>query len=159
MSAVTFLTGLVVAVGVVGTVLPILPGLWLIWGACLVFGLLEGFGVAGLVAMAIITVLAAAGTAAGVVLPQRSASAIGMSVRDQLVALAFGIAGFFAIPVVGAVVGFVTGVFVVASLKTRDLRAASSWTWASLKSFGVVAAAQFGAGLLMAVVWVGWVIA
>lgn len=159
MSAVVLLTGLVIAVGVAGTVLPILPGLWLIWGACLVYGLLDGFGIAGWVAMGLITLVAFAGTAAGIVVPQRSAASVGLSVRGQLVALVFAVVGFFAIPVVGAVIGFVAGVFIVAYARSRDLRTAGTSTWASLKSFGLVAVLQFAAGLLMALVWLGWVVA
>ena len=41
--------------GLAGTVLPILPGLWLIWGAALVYGLVAGFGASGWVAMTLIT--------------------------------------------------------------------------------------------------------
>lgn len=159
MSPLVVSIGLVIAIGIAGTVLPVLPGLWLIWGTCVVFGLIDGFGVAGWIAMTVITALAAAGTLAGVVMPQRTATAGGLTLRDQLVAVAFAVVGFFVIPVVGAIAGFVAGVFVVALVRTRDAAGAIRSTWASVKSFGLVAVLQFGTGILMALAWVAWVIA
>lgn len=157
MALLVLLTAIVIAVGVLGTVLPIVPGLWLIWFACLVFGLIDGFDATAWVAMTVITVAAIAGTAAGVYLPQRTVAAGGLSVPAQLFALALGVVGFFAIPVIGAVLGFVGGVFVAALAQERDVPVAWRSTVAALRGIAIGSAVQFGAGMAMAIVWIAWV--
>jgi hypothetical protein len=56
------LLGLVMAVGAVGTIVPLVPGISLVWGAGLVYGLDRGFGTIGVVAFAVMTGLAVAAT-------------------------------------------------------------------------------------------------
>lgn len=146
------------AVGIVGTVLPIVPGLWLIWLAALGYGFVAGFGWSGLGAMAVITALALAGTAASFYLPQRGAAGAGVPWWGQLVALATGVVGFFLIPVVGALFGFALGILVVSLLQTREVGSAWSATKATLRGMLVASGVQLAAGVLMAVVWVGWVV-
>ena len=70
-----------------------------------------------------------------------------------------GIAGFFIVPVVGALLGFALGILVVSLLQTRDAAAAWIATKATLRGMLVASGVQLAAGLLMAVVWLGWVIA
>lgn len=154
---VTLLVGLAIAVGVAGTLLPILPGLGLIWIAALVFGILEGFGIAGWTAMVIITGLAIAGTAAAIRVPQRAAAAGGISWKGQLLAVALAIVGFFVVPVVGAPIGFVAGVYLVA----RQQASTRAWevTKSTLRALLVAAGLQFVAGLAMALTWVVWAVA
>lgn len=157
MTPLVLLVGLAIAVGVVGTLLPILPGLWLVWAACLAYGLIEGFSSIGWSAMTLITILAILGTAAALVLPQRSASGEGIAVRWQVLAGILAVVGFFVIPVVGAIVGFVLGIVIGAYLQNRDGGKAWAVTLATLRGVAVGAVVQFGTALLMAMVWVAWV--
>ncbi len=160
MNADTLLIVLVAAVmviGVAGTVLPILPGLPVIWAAALAYGLVTGFGTGGWVAMALITVLVAAGTAAGFYLPQRSAASIGVPWWGQLIALALAVAGFFTVPVVGAPLGFVLGIFLATLGRDRHLPGALRATRSTLKTMLVTSGVQFATGLMMMAVWVVWV--
>lgn len=152
----TLLIGLVIAVGVLGTVVPILPGLGLIWVAALIYGLAEGFGLVGWLAMAVMTALAVGGMAAGFVLPQRAALAGGIGVRGQLIAVGLAVIGFFLIPVVGLAVGFVTGVYLVA--RRRHPERAWDVTKSTVRAMVLAAGVQLVAGVLMALVWLGWVI-
>lgn len=152
------IVAIVMVVGIVGTVLPILPGLWLIWIAALVYGLVAGFGPAGLPAMAVITGLLIGGMAASVYLPQRGAAGAGVPWWGQLLALAAAIAGFFLIPVIGALLGFAVGILIVAVLKTRDVGAAWTATKATLLGMLKASGVQLAAAVLMALVWVGWVV-
>ncbi|HVR32022.1 MAG TPA: DUF456 domain-containing protein [Acidimicrobiia bacterium] len=151
------LVGLAIAVGIAGTLLPILPGLGLIWIAALVFGILEGFGLGGWTAMAIITGLAIAGTVAAIRMPQKAAAAGGISWKGQLLAVALAIVGFFAIPVVGAPVGFVAGVYLVA--RQQDPTRAWEVTRSTLRSLLVAAGLQFVAAIAMALTWLVWAVA
>ena len=150
---------LVMAVGVAGTVVPVLPGLALVWLAALGYGLATGFGTVGLVAMAVLTALALAGTAADWVLPGRAASGSGATRRSLLLGAALAVVGFFVVPVVGLPLGGVLGVYVGERL--RPLAHAPAWraTVATLRAYGMAALAQVVAGLAMVVTWIVWVLA
>ena len=152
------IVGAAIAVGIVGTVVPVLPGLWLIWVACLFYGIIAGFGSAGGVAMLLITLLAVGGTLAGIVLPNRSAGASGVSRLGRLLALVLAIVGFFVIPVIGAPLGFAVGILAAALVQTRDLTAAWTSTRATIGAMLAASGVQLGAGVVMGVIWVAWVV-
>lgn len=151
------LVAIVMVIGVAGTVLPILPGLWLIWAAALAYGLFAGFGIGGWATMALITGLAAAGTASAVYLPQRKAASIGVPWWGQVVALVCAVAGFFIVPVIGAPLGFVVGILLVTLIRERQFQDALEATRATLKAMLLASGLQFAVGLAMVAVWVLWV--
>ena len=145
-------------VGIAGTVLPLVPGLWLIWAAAVVFGLVGGTGTVGWVALAVISMLAVAGTAAGVVVPQRKATSIGVPLWGQLLSAALAAIGLFAIPIVGAILGFLVGVVVSAIATTGSLREAIPAAAATIRSMVVASALQLGAAVAMFLTWIAWVV-
>lgn len=151
------LVAVVMVIGIAGTVLPILPGLLLIWTAAVAYGIFAGFGTGGWIAMAVITALAIAGIASAFYLPQRTASQIGVPWWGQVLALGFAIVGFFIVPVVGAPLGFVVGILVATIVTQRHLPGALAVTLATLKSMLLASGLQFGVGLSMMAVWVLWV--
>ncbi|MDQ4094918.1 MAG: DUF456 domain-containing protein, partial [Actinomycetota bacterium] len=104
------LVGVVMAVGLAGIIVPFVPGLPLIWGAALAYGLVEGFGTPGIVAMIVVTAFLIAGMTAKIVVPQRRASAGGAPRSTLLAGGALGVIGFFVIPLVGLPVGAAAGV-------------------------------------------------
>lgn len=151
-----FLVGLAIAVGVAGTLLPFVPGLGLIWVAAVIYGLVEGFGVGGWVAMAIISGLLVVGLAAGIRIPQRAAALGGVPWRGQILALALAVVGFFLIPVLGAGVGFVAGIYLVA--RRQDRRRAWGITRSTVRALVMAAGFQFLTALAMAATWGVWVV-
>jgi uncharacterized protein len=149
---------LVMAIGLVGTVVPVLPGLILIWGAALAYGLAGTFGGPGTIAMTAITLLLLAGTAAKYVLAHRRARVTGAPTSTIAAGALGGIIGFFAIPVVGFVVVGVLGILFA------ERRRLNAWerAWAStrhiLAGFGIGVLVEVGAGLAMIGCWVIWVL-
>ena len=156
--AATILIGIVIAIGIAGVILPILPGLWLIWVAALVYGLLVGFSVWGWLAMALLTLLAAVGTGIVYYLPARKTGEVGLPRWGQLVIAGFAVVGFFVIPIVGAFVGLAVGALLVALVVERDLGGALGKAWATLLEMLKGAAAQLGIALVMALVWGLWAV-
>ncbi len=157
-SVVVLLVAVAMVVGLVGTVVPLVPGLGLIAAAAIVYGVIEGFGVVGWVCTALIVGIAAAGTAAGFVLPKRAAGAAGAARSSLIIGAAGAVAGFFLIPVIGLPVGGALGIYLGERSRTGNHEAAWRATTATLKGFGVGALAQFIAGLAMVVTWVVWVV-
>lgn len=148
--------GLVMIVGLAGTLLPILPGPLVMWLAAVAYGLAEGFGLVGFLALALITLLLLWGAWLSVRIPQRRAAGSGLSIRAQVLAAVFAVVGFFVIPVVGAAVGFVGGVFLIRYTRERDVAGAWESTRSALGSLWRAAAAQFGTGVAAAAVWLVW---
>lgn len=149
------LVGLAMLVGLAGTVLPLLPGLPVIWVAGLVW-VLASDGAARWVVLVVLTALLAVGTAAHYVLPARALG--GRAPRSTLVLGAVGaLVGMVVLPVVGFVLGGVAGVFAAELRRTGD--AADAWesTRRVLVAFGIGMAVEVGAGVLMVLTWLGGV--
>lgn len=152
---------LAMAVGIVGTVVPLLPGLLLVWAAALAYGLAEGFdtgGAVGAVAFGLITLLAVLGAVAGWWVPQRAAGKAGAARTSMALAAVVAIVGFFVIPVVGAIVGGLAGLYVAELQRTGDGEVAWRTTRATVVGFGLATLVQFLVGVAMALVWAGWVV-
>ncbi len=102
--------GLVIAVGLVGVLIPVLPGLLLVWGAVAVWSFEESSGT-GWVVLGVVTVLLVAGTVVKYVVPGRRLRQAGVPWSSTAVGGLLGLVGFFVIPVVGLLIGFVLGVY------------------------------------------------
>lgn len=154
--AITVIVALVMLVGLAGVVIPILPGLALIWVAALAYGLEVGFGVTGVVVMVLLTGLTVASMAFGVILPQRAATESGAASRTQLIGVVGAIVGFFVIPVVGIVVGALVAVLLAEYADKRDWSAARTATIGVAKGFGISSLVQLAIGVSMITVWSVW---
>ncbi len=152
----TALAGILIAVGIAGVIVPILPGLLLIWGAALFYGLVVGFGFTGWLAMAVITALALIGTGIGYYLPARKTSEVGFPLWGQLLVAGATVVGFFVVPVIGAILGLVLGTLLVALAVERNLGEAWGTGWAMLIEMLKSAAIQLGTALFMAMAWGLW---
>lgn len=143
--------GLAVLVGVVGVVVPVLPGTLLILGAVLVWALLEGSGTAWAV-FSVVTVLLAAGAVVKYAVPGRRLQAAGVPNSTLLAGAALGLVGFFVIPVIGLVIGFVGGVY-LAEMRRVGREAAWPSTKHALLAAGLSVLIELAAALLAAATW------
>jgi uncharacterized protein YqgC (DUF456 family) len=148
----------VMLIGLVGVVVPIFPGLILVMGAGVVWALDVGGTTAWIVVVAMIAV-GVAGYVASSVLPARRAATSGAPGWVVLAGIVGMVVGFFAIPVVGALIGFPAGVFVAELARHRQPGPAWRSTWEALKSVGLGIAIQLVAGVAMIAIWAGGVIA
>jgi uncharacterized protein YqgC (DUF456 family) len=151
MATVDLLVGLAVLVGLVGIVVPVLPGSILILGAVLVWATASATAV-GWVVFALVTTLLVVGGIVKYAVPGRGLKTAGVPSRTLVAGGLLGIVGFFVIPVVGLVVGFVLGVY-LAELQRVGLDAAWSSTRAALQAAGLSLLIELAAGLLAAAAW------
>jgi uncharacterized protein YqgC (DUF456 family) len=145
------LVGLAVLVGVVGVVVPVLPGTLLILGAVLVWALQDGSGTAWTV-FAIVTVPLATGAIVKYAVPGRRLQAAGVPNSTLLAGGLLGLVGFFVIPVVGLFVGFVGGIY-VAEVRRVGRDAAWPSTKHALLAAGLSILIELAAALLAAMTW------
>jgi uncharacterized protein YqgC (DUF456 family) len=147
------LIGIVMLVGLAGTIVPILPGLPLIVGAGFAWAFFGDAGVVGWVVAVIIAAIGTVGWVIGTALPARRTAATGVP-RWVLVVTAAGVVvGFFVIPVVGALVGGPIALFLAEVVRIRDLKEAWRSTVEALKGIGLGMAVHALAAVLMVAVW------
>ena len=145
------LVGLAVLVGLVGIVVPVLPGSVLILGAVLVWAVQESSG-AGWTVFAVATTLLVVGGVVKYAVPGRRLKAAGVPNRSLVAGGLLGIVGFFVVPVVGLVAGFVLGVYLSELSRLGRGRAWPS-TRSALGAVGLSMLIELAAGLLAAVAW------
>ena len=68
--------------------------------------------------------------------------------------MVLAVVGFFVIPVVGAFVGFVLGVYLAECVRLRSHRHAWPTTTQALRAIGLSFGIELGTGLLVAGTWV-----
>ena len=110
---------LVMLVGTVGIVVPVLPGLLVVWGATLVWAL-EQQSTTGWVTFGVATALYAGGIGAQLLFPSKRLRAAGVDTKVIMLALVVAVVGLFVIPVVGAPIGFVGAVYGIERLRKGD---------------------------------------
>jgi hypothetical protein len=152
------LVGAAVLVGLVGIVVPVLPGSLLIGVAVLVWAL-EVATTTGWVVLAVVTTVLVLGAVVKYFVPGRRLKAAGVPNRTLLLGALTGVVGFFVIPVVGLLIGFVLGVYVAEARRLGRDRAWPSTT-SALRAVGLSVLIELAAGLLAALAWlVGAVVA
>ena len=153
---VTFISTAAVLIGVVGVLVPMLPGLLLCWAGVMVWAVFgdHGDGVGWTVGVAATLVLGL-GFAAKYLVPGRNLKRAGVPNLTLFLGGVVGIIGFFLIPVVGLVLGFVLGVFVVERIRQKDNARAWQSTKHALKAAGVSMLIELATALIIAGIWIG----
>lgn len=145
--------GLAIVVGLVGAVVQVFPGLLLVGGSILVWGLLTG-GTVGWTVVGLSLVLMILGMVAKFLIAGRYMSRQGVQNRSIIIGAILGIIGFFVIPVVGLFVGFVGGVYFAEWQRLQDGQAAKESTWVALKATGLSILIELAAALLLTGIWI-----
>jgi uncharacterized protein YqgC (DUF456 family) len=146
------LVGLGIALGLVGIVVAAIPGLILVWGAVAVWAFVEKTALAWVV-LAIATVLTIGGQIVKYTVPGRRLRDAGVPRRSLIFGALLGLIGFFLIPVVGLVLGFVFGVYLAERIRIKEHREAWSNTKHAIKAAGLSILIEMAAGLLIAGLW------
>jgi uncharacterized protein YqgC (DUF456 family) len=151
-AASTLLVALVIAVGLVGVVVPLVPGMLLVYGAILVWAAVE-HSAASWVTLAIVTVVVAATIAVKYFWPVRRMRRAELSTSTLLAGGVLGVIGFFVIPVFGLVIGFVLGVYLAELLRRRDYRRAWASTVHAVKGVALSVGVELVGALTAAAMW------
>lgn len=152
------LVGLAIAVGIVGVVVPILPGALLAWAAILVWALVDTTTTAWVV-LAIATLAVGLAQVVKVLVPGRRLRDAGVPRASILVGAACAVAGFFLIPFVGLFVGFPVGVYLQERRRLGDHDRAWASTGHALRAIGLSIAIELAATVLAGGAWLTAVLA
>ena len=146
------LVGLAIAVGLVGVVVPILPGALLAWAAIVVWALVDGSDTAWLV-LAVATVVIGVAQVVKVLVPGRRLRDAGVPRASILAGGVLAVAGFFLIPVVGLFLGFPLGVYLQERRRLGQHEPAWRSTVHALRAIGLSIAIELAATLVAAGAW------
>lgn len=149
----TLLAGVLIVVGLAGVVLPVLPGLVLVVAGVAVWALPRGDAL-GWWVLGIAVAIVVVGSVVKYLLPGRRLKESGVPSRTLVAGAALGVVGFFVIPVVGLLVGFVLGVYAAERVRLTGHAAAWPSTRRALGAVGWSIAIELLAGLLAAATWV-----
>jgi uncharacterized protein len=151
MSLLEVCVAVAIAIGLVGILFPILPGSILILGAIGVWSFQIG-GATAWTVFAVATVLLVAGTVVKYAVPGKQMKTSGVPNSTLLIGAVCAVAGFFIVPVIGILVGFIVGVY---AAELRRLGTQQAWpsTKTAIKAVGVSIAIEFAAALLATAAW------
>ena len=147
------LCGLAILLGILGTVLPVLPGALLIGGSVLVWALLVAQDAAGWVTFALVVALLVAGQVVKYYTAGRHMTASGVPGRTLMVAGVAGIVGFFVVPVIGLVLFFVLALYLAERYRMGTAQGARRSTVTALKAVGLSILVELAAALGAGAVW------
>ena len=145
--------GLTMAIGIIGTLIPVLPGLILVWLAALAWVILDGPDATHWVIFAIMTAIFLIGIGLSFYIPAKSTKNETSPRWTFVVASIFALVGFFVIPIVGLPLGFIFGVFICHLISSREFHRALQATGTSLKAMGLVSLVQCVCGIAIATAW------
>jgi uncharacterized protein YqgC (DUF456 family) len=144
---------LAIAVGLVGIVVPLLPGTLLVFGAIAVWAFVEN-NVTAWVTLGVVAAVLAASTLIKYLWPAQRMRAADVSTWSLLAGAMLGIIGFFVVPVLGLVIGFVLGVYLAELANRRDQRLAWTSTKHAVKGVALSVGVELTGALLATAAWV-----
>lgn len=148
------LVGLVMLLGLVGVMVPGVPGRWLIWAAMLWWSLHEQSGLAWVLLVASTAVLLIDQVVMWL-LPARRLRGVGITRRMAVFAGLGAFVGFFLVPVVGAVPGFVGGIYGSERQRLGGHGQAKASTKAVMRAAGTSVLVELLGCLLVVGAWLG----
>jgi uncharacterized protein YqgC (DUF456 family) len=154
LESITF--GLVIAfmiIGLVGIVIPVLPGMLLIWLATLFFVIVSGFDTLSIGAFAVITLIAFVTGTADFWLSSLSAKRSGASKRSLLLGLVGSIIGTILLPLIGTIIGYGVGILLSEYQQHNDWRGAWKASLGGVAGWGLATAVQLGGALLIIIIF------
>ena len=154
MEVATVLAAVLVAAGIVGIVLPILPGLLLVVAGVAVWAVSRADALAWTV-LGIVVAIVLVGSVVKYLVPGRRLRDSGVPGRTIAAGAVLGVVGFFVIPVVGLLIGFVLGIYLAELARLGGHEAAWPSTRRALAAVGWSIVIEMATGLLAAAVWVG----
>ena len=147
------LVAVAIAIGLVGVLVPLLPGTLLVYAAIAVWAFAEQNTV-GWVVLGVVTAVLGASLLIKYLWPVKRMRAADVSPTTLAAGAVAGVIGFFVIPVLGLLIGFVLGVYLAELAHRRDQRRAWASTVHAVKGAALSVGVELAGGLLATAAWV-----
>ncbi|GGC61910.1 DUF456 domain-containing protein [Hoyosella rhizosphaerae] len=148
-----------ILIGIAGIILPVLPGVLVVFGAILIWAIFEGTST-GWIVFVIATGFLVVTAILQYTWPGRSLREAGIPMRSIVIGLIAAVIGFFVIPVIGLFIGFIGGTFLAEAARVRRPEAAWAATVQATKAVVVSTLIQLLGALAAAATWVigAWIL-
>ena len=151
------IVGLAIATGIVGVVVPVLPGALLAWAAIVVWALAVG-GATAWAVLGVATLVIGGAQVVKLLVPGRRLRDAGVPRRTIVAGVVLATVGFFLIPVVGFFIGFPLGVYLQERRRLGRHPAAWDSTREALRAMGLSILIELTATVLAAGAWLAVVL-
>jgi hypothetical protein len=143
-------------IGLAGLVIPIFPGIMVIWLAALGYGVVTGFTTLGTILFVLITLLMLVGITIDNVLMGAGARQGGASWLSIIVGMVAGVVGTLIFPPIGGFIAAPAAILLLEYSRGRDLEKAWRATRGLAMGWGLSFLVRFGIGVLMIGMWLVW---
>jgi len=150
------LTLVIMLVSLAGLIVPVFPGLIVIWLVALVFGIVSGFNTIGIIIFIVMTVLAIAGALADNVMMGAKAKENGASWSSILMALGAGVLFTLIFPPIGGLIAAPLVLYFMERRRHHDHEKALETVKALAVGWGWAFVVRFLIGVLMIGLWLFW---
>ena len=157
-TAITIITPIIMLFGLFGLIMPVFPGLVIIWLAALGFGIVSGFGTTGWAIFGIMTVLMLIGNISDGILMAKKALDYGAA-KSSLVfaAIASVIVSLMFSPLVGLISAPIV-LYLSEKNQGHTKEEAITITKGLMVGWGWGFALRFAIGIMMIILWIIWAI-
>jgi len=155
-TSIFWITLVVMLVGTLGLIVPIFPGLAVIWLAALGFGVITGFTTLGWVLFAVLTILFIGGTLIDNVLMGARAHKEGASWSTLALGYIAGIVGTIVIPPIGGIILAPLVILLLEYRRQGDFNKALVSLRGLAVGWGLSFVARFFIGAVMIGLWLVW---
>lgn len=142
----------VFVIGLMGIVIPVLPGLIICLGTVLLWASEVG-GTRAWVTFAVAALVFLVGVVLQYAIPGRRMKAEGVGRLTILTGLVAAVVGFFVVPVIGAPLFFVLGIYLLERVRYKDSKRAAAATRAAIRGVIRSIGVELTTALTIAVVW------
>jgi uncharacterized protein YqgC (DUF456 family) len=142
-----------ISVGLLGAILPVLPGSILVWLGALLWAWVDGFERVGWPTLTIMGLLMIGASAADIWMSALGARQGGASWQALLAGAALGIVGFVLFSLPGAIVGVLAGILGVESWRQHGLRPALKSGGGLLLGYVLSASVEITLSLIMVAIF------
>ena len=158
-ASIFWITLVIMVVGLFGLMVPIFPGITVIWLAALGYGVVTHFNTLGWVLFGVITVLFLIGVTIDNVLMNARAHKDGAAWTSLGLGMLAGVIGTIVLPPVGGIVAAPLVVLLVEYLRLHDFKQALTALRGMAIGWGMSFVVRFFIGLIMIATWLVWTIA
>jgi len=154
---ITVVTFVFILVGFLGLIIPIYPGIVIIWLAALMYGFVTGFSTLGIILGVLLTILMIAGSLIDNVLMTTLTHKTGASWWSIILALVAGLVGTLILPPFGGIVAAPLALFLLEWKRRRDRQQAYDAIKGLATGWGLSYAVRLAIGVVMVLLWGLWV--
>ncbi|MCA9922229.1 MAG: DUF456 domain-containing protein [Anaerolineales bacterium] len=147
------LTVIFLIIGIIGTIVPLIPGIFIIWLAVLAHGLLTGFSFISTGSFLWISLIALVTGTSDIWMSYLGAKKGGASKEALLYGTGGAILGTFLLPLLGTIVGYAAGLLYGEYKKHGDWETAKKAGMGGIAGWGIATAVQFVGGILMNIIF------